>query len=56
MKRLLKMGLADTEAPLSDREKQFIEDMKAAIADNPNFEPSYGQVVKLTDLHEKYII
>lgn len=56
MKRLLKMGLADTEAPLSDREKQFIEDMKAAIADNPNFEPSYGQMVKLTDLHEKYII
>ena len=54
--RLLKMGLADTEAPLSDGQRKFIQDMKDGLANNPNFEPSYGQLTKAQDLYDKYVL
>jgi hypothetical protein len=57
--RLLDMGLADMaveqSSPLTVREASFIRDMHEAIENNPNFEPSYGQVTWMEDLKEKYL-
>jgi len=57
--RILDMGLADlvsnNSAPLTSREAKFIKDMQEAVENNPNFEPSYGQVTWLEDLKEKYL-
>lgn len=60
LKRLMKMGLRsisiDKSIPLTDKERQFIDDMGYALDNNPIFEPSYGQVTRATDIFEKYCI
>lgn len=59
LKRILDMGLSDLvahqDAPITAWEAKFIRDMIASIEDNPNFEPTYGQVTKAEDLKEKYL-
>lgn len=59
LKRILDMGLTDLVAnqgaPLTSRETIFIKDMEEALMNNPNFEPSYGQVTWAEDLKEKYL-
>lgn len=60
LERLFKMGLAfireDTNTPLTLKEKGFLTDMNNALADNPIFEPSYGQVVWAQDIYNKYCL
>ena len=56
LSRLLKLGLATTDAPLSAYELKFVADMVEALKVNPYFEPSYGQLTKAQDLYDKYIL
>lgn len=58
LKRLLKLGVADllkdSNVPLTQKERKFIEDMVTATNLNKDFEPSYGQVTFAQDIYEKY--
>lgn len=60
LKRLLDLGLAgvlkDPNVPLTQHNRDFIRDMETAIKDNPNFEPTFGQVAKAQDLYDRYIL
>lgn len=60
LKRLFQMGLksisTDLNIPLSNKERDFLKDMKEALTNNPSFEPSYGQVTFATDIFERYCI
>ena len=60
LKRLLDKGLRDSirdeTIPLTVDNRKFLSDMVNAVADNPNFEPSYGQVVYAQDLFDRYLL
>ena len=60
LKRLLKMGVEslpkDENTPLTPKERGFIRDMVDAVRDNDAFEPSYGQIAFMQDIHDKYLL
>lgn len=60
LKRLLDLGLKgmadDQSIPLSDHNRRFIRDMEDALQQNPNFEPSFGQVAKAQDLYDRMVL
>ena len=59
LKRILDMGLSDLvanqSAPVTNYEAKFIRDMQEAVDNNPDFEPSFGQVTYAEDLKERYL-
>lgn len=60
LRRLLDLGLSgaakDETVPLTAHNRKFITDMDTAIKDNPNFEPTFGQVAKAQDLYDRIIL
>lgn len=60
LKRYFKMGLKvmydDSMTPFSSKERAFLRDMQEALKENPDFEPSYGQVTWASDLYERYCL
>lgn len=61
LKRLLNMGLKDIalddpSMPVRSKDRTFIKDMIEVLANNPDFEPSYGQIVYAQDLYDKFIL
>lgn len=60
LKRLLDLGLAgaakDETVPLNANSRKFITEMDEAIKNNPNFEPTFGQVSYAQDLYDRVIL
>lgn len=60
LKRLLDLGLkgmsTDDGVPMTPHNRKFITDMEEALDNNPNFEPSFGQVAKAQDLYDRFVL
>lgn len=60
LKRLLNLGLKDViddaTIPAPDAARGFVKDMSEALRENPNFEPTFGQVTYAQDLYDRYIL